>query len=81
MHARPTIIRNPPSDPAFEQAINEVLESGVVDAVAVQERLRERYPLAVVRPRALAGDVTPVWYVYREGRWIPDDKEGASRER
>ena len=71
MEARPAIIRNPPSDREFEQAIDEVLANGVADPVVAQARLRERYPLAVVRPRGLAGEPTPVWYVYREGRWIP----------
>lgn len=69
MVARPTIIRNPPNDSAFEEAIEEVLESGLLEPAAAQERLRARYPAAVVRPRELADETTPVWYVYRDGRW------------
>jgi len=70
MDVRPTIIRNPPNDHEFEQAIDDVLGNGVVDPAVAQERLREQYPMAVVRPRGLAGERTPVWYVYRDGRWI-----------
>jgi len=70
MERAPTIVRNPPGDREFENAIDEVLADGVVDPAIAQARLRERYPLAVVRPRGLAGEPTPVWYVYREGRWI-----------
>lgn len=73
MGARPTIIRNPASDHAFEEAIEEVLESGVLEPAAVQARLRERYPRALVRPRELAGERLPIWYVYRDGRWTRGD--------
>ncbi len=73
MVGKPTIVRNPPSDQAFQQAIEDVLDSGVTDPAAAQERLRERYPRVVVRPRELDAERTPVWYVYREGRWTPGD--------
>lgn len=71
MGARPTIVRNPPGDNTFAAAIAAILDSGVLDAEAAQARLREHYPNAVVRPRALASEPLTVWYVYREGRWIP----------
>ena len=70
---RPTIIRNPASDRGFERAIEEILSSGVLDPSTAEARLRERYPLAVVRPRDLEDERTAVWYVYREGRWIPTE--------
>lgn len=73
MAPRPTIIRNPPNDAAFEQAIEDMLDSGPLEPDAAQERLRAVYPKAVVRPRELANETTPVWYVYREGRWIGGD--------
>jgi hypothetical protein len=69
MGARPTIIRNPPNDPAFQEAIEELLDSGLLEPAGAQERLRVRYPAAVIRPRELADELTPVWYVYRDGRW------------
>jgi len=73
MGARPMIVRNPPNDRHFELAVESVLSGGVTDPAAAQELLRQRYPKAVVRPRELAGERTPVWYVYRDGRWTRGD--------
>jgi len=73
MGARPTIIRNPASDRTFQEAIEEVLDTGVLEPAAAEKQLRERYPRAVVRPRELAGEPIAVWYVYRDGRWTPAD--------
>jgi hypothetical protein len=73
MVAKPVIIRNPPGDRAFQHAIEEALDGGALEPDAAQERLRERYPQAVVRRRELADETMPVWYVYREGRWVPGD--------
>ena len=70
MVERPTIVRNPPDDSTFADAIEAVLDTGVLDPAAAEERLRARYPNVVVRPRELADETTPVWYVYREGRWV-----------
>ena len=68
-----SVVRNPANDSEFERAIDELLSSGVRDPGQAQARLRERYPRAVIRPRELAAEATPVWYVYREGRWISGD--------
>ena len=73
MVAKPTIVRNPPGDRAFQIAIDEILDSGVAEPTTAQERLREAYPRAVIRPRVLDAERTAVWYVYREGRWTPGD--------
>lgn len=67
---KPTIIRNPADDQEFERAIDEALEAGSNNPAAIEARLRERYPRAVVRPRELEAERTAIWYVYREGRWI-----------
>lgn len=73
MVAKLTIVRNPANDVEFERAIDELIDGGVRDPTVLQDRLRERYPRALVRPRELAGESTPIWYVYREGRWISGD--------
>jgi len=73
MRAKPTIVRNPANDLAFQEAVEEILHGEWSEPEAVQERLRERYPRAVVRPRELDAERTPVWYVYREGRWTRGD--------
>jgi hypothetical protein len=73
MGARPTIVRNPPRDRDFGAAIEALLDKGVRDPAVAQAELRASYPRAVVRPRELDAESTPVWYVYREGRWMPGD--------
>jgi len=37
----------------------------------LQQALRTHHPRAVVHQRELEGERAVVWYVYREGRWIP----------
>jgi hypothetical protein len=73
MRVKPTIVRNPPSDAEFAAAIEAIVDDGVVDPAVAELRLREHYPRAVVRPRELAAEPTPIWYVYREGRWTKGD--------
>ena len=81
MAVRPTIVRNPPDDRAFEEQINTLLDDAADDPAVLQQRLRKLYPRAVVRPRELAGEPLTVWYVYRDGRWVPREREGSQGER
>ena len=48
------------------------------DPAELQLRLRETYPLAVVRPRVISSEPS-LWYVYRDGRWNPDPPSMARR--
>jgi len=48
------------------------------DPNELQSRLRQTYPLAVVRPRAISSEPTALWYVYRDGRWNPDPPASGS---
>ena len=79
----PTFVLNPPSDTAFVSFVEEIRASGVTDDGALQHRLRERYPDAVVHHRGvpderLLPEMQPVvQYVYRDGRWVSG--RGASR--
>ena len=66
-----TIVRNPAGDAGFEEAVNDGMRDGTTSPALLEGRLRERYPRAVVRPRDLAGESTTVWYVYRDGYWVP----------
>ncbi len=66
---RPMLIVNPASDRAFRELAESAL-SPSDDPQALQDRLREHYPKAVVRARDLSGEEVVVWYVYREGRWV-----------
>ena len=79
----PRVILNPRSDSAFVGFVDEVRAEGVTEGAALQRRLRERYPDAVVRHREfrderMMPDTQPiVQYVYRDGRWVG----GRSRSR
>jgi hypothetical protein len=73
MSQRPVLILNPRDDTGFT-AYAEELVINALDAPELQGKLRERYPLAVVRPRDLSSERTAVWYVYREGFWVPSTR-------
>ena len=73
MSQRPVLILNPRDDTGFT-AYAEELVVNALDAQELQGKLRERYPLAVVRPRDLSSERTAVWYVYREGFWVPSTR-------
>ena len=80
---RPTVFCNPFDDAAFRREVERL----VVDAASpevLQERLREAHPSAVVRARDLSNERFPVWYVYRDGHWVPnrrDDEDSHERSR
>ena len=67
---RPTLVLNPPDDEAFRSSAERLVEDDLRDPSALQERLRERWPHALVRPRELAGEHAQIWYVYRDGHWV-----------
>jgi hypothetical protein len=65
----PSLVTNPAGDAAFRAAAEAALETAQsIDEF--EKTLRSRYPRAVVRARALSGERTVVWYVYREGHWV-----------
>ena len=68
---RPDLVVNPRSDTAFVGRVYELLGAGVDRPEALQAALRVDYPLAVVRERGLSSEPTTVWYIYREGHWVP----------
>ena len=68
---RPVLIMNPRSDTAFVEAVTAALPEASAPG-DLQRRLRERYERAVVRPRDLSSEPVTVWYVYRDGHWVPD---------
>ena len=71
MTARPVLILNPRDDAEFAGYAEERAGTDGLEAAELQGRLRGRYPRAVVRPRDLSSERTAVWYVYREGYWVP----------
>jgi hypothetical protein len=64
---------NPFDDATFVQTVESLMGAGVSDPADLQEKLRHSYPSAVVRERAVSGELLPAWYVYRDGRWVPDE--------
>ena len=66
----PTLVLNPPDDEAFRALAEGLVRGGIDQPDALQDCLREVYPLVRVRPRELAGEPALIWYVYREGHWI-----------
>jgi hypothetical protein len=66
----PILILSPPDDHAFVTAARSAVEIGMIPA-QLELILRARYPKAVVRQRDLIGERFAIWYVYRDGHWIP----------
>ena len=71
MSTRPVLIINPPGDTAFRALAEAMVADGKSTTDALQRGLRETYPFATVRPRDLSNERTVIWYVYREGHWVP----------
>jgi hypothetical protein len=69
-NSSPTLVLNPPDDAEFGQFADSLMVDGQVDPRALQVRLRQRFPQAIVRPRELAGEQAQIWYVYRDGHWV-----------
>jgi hypothetical protein len=66
-----TLVLNPRADSKFVALAEAIVADGVGAPLELQARLRQEYPGAVVRARELDGEAQSVWYVYRDGHWIP----------
>lgn len=66
----PTLVLNPPDDDEFRSTAERLVANGLAEPELLQDRLRKRWPLAIVRQRGLVGERTEIWYVYRDGHWI-----------
>ena len=69
---RPLLVVNPRADRGFVKLANRLVENGIDSPEDLAKALRERFPKAVVRRRLLSAEQLITWYVYREGRWIPN---------
>lgn len=67
----PALFLNPTDDAEFANEVERAMGEGPVDAADLEQRLRPAYPSALVRPRGLANETFVVWYVYRDGHWVP----------
>ena len=68
------LVTIPTADRDFEAYVRETYVDGSTPAT-FEVLIRADYPLAVVRARALSGELFTVWYVYRDGRWRPPDED------
>jgi hypothetical protein len=69
---RPILVLNPRSDRSFVTYVDHLSREELTTAVALQARLREQFPRAVVHARGLSGEDVTMWYVYRDGHWTSD---------
>jgi hypothetical protein len=67
----PALFLNPTDDAEFAAEVERARGEGIVDAADLERRLRKSYPSVLVRPRGLANEPFVVWYVYRDGHWVP----------
>jgi hypothetical protein len=76
----PVLLENPASDWQLVARAHELLRAGVQSPHELAGRLRDLYPAIIVRPRDLSGETSQLWYVYREGHWVPPDPNGSRRD-
>jgi len=80
--SRPTLLVNPPSDARLRASLDRTMNERVPATPSELEALmRPDYPRIVVRARALEHESVVVWYVYREGYWVPAVAEEPAAER
>ena len=70
-----TIVVNPRDDMPFVAMAERLVADGVRSTDELQQQLRREYPDAVVRARELDGEAFTIWYVYRDGHWVPGSGE------
>jgi hypothetical protein len=69
-----TIRTIPSTDIQFGAHVRSVVDGlQMPDPALLEDGLRPAYPLVHVRPRDLAGERELIWYVYRDGRWLPPE--------
>ena len=73
MKPSPILVLNPRSDRSFVTFVDHLSREELTTAAALQARLREQYPRAVVHARGLSGEDVTMWYVYRDGHWTRDE--------
>jgi len=70
--SRPTLLVNPPSDMRLRATLDRMMdERSPATPSDLEALMRPDYPRIVVRARALEHESVVVWYVYREGYWVP----------
>src|SRR3954464_12773080 len=94
--SRPTLLVNPPTDTRLRETLETMLDErapapGETPETRLEERapappaeleamVRPQYPRLVVRARSLEHESVVVWYVYREGYWVPASRDEPAGE-
>ena len=73
----PTLVLNPRNDIDFVTLAEAIIAEGIDSPVVFEGRLRQAYPNVVVHVRELTGEAFIIWYVYRDGHWIPGLASGS----
>lgn len=68
------IVSNPETDTQFASVASWFVSKGVDTPGELERRLNERYPRARVVVGMAGGADAERWYVYREGRWVNDQR-------
>jgi hypothetical protein len=77
--SRPTLLVNPPTDTQLRTTLDGMLdEHAPATPAELQALARPAYPRLVVRARQLEHESVVVWYVYREGYWVPATQDEES---
>jgi hypothetical protein len=74
----PELVTNPRSDVELRELAMTLVRDGARTTADLASRLRDRYPQIVVRARDLSDEDVVVWYVYREGSWIPSETDSTN---
>lgn len=72
---RPILVVNPSHDETFREFAGRLLAEWM-SLGEFETKLRARYPRAAVHARELASEPRIIWYVYREGHWVPSRSIG-----
>jgi len=76
----PAIVANPGDDDEFASRAWHLIEAGADTPGRLESMLRSLYPWAVVRRRELSGEPIEIWYVYRDGHWVPPSTDHRNGE-
>ena len=72
--SRPVLVINPRGDRSFVRLAEQLAAGGIESPEDLQQGLATTYPEVVVHRRELSGEPTEIWYVYRDGHWVPNGR-------
>ena len=67
------LIINPANDLELAALARNLMKGRSWTPPTLEAELRLTFPNVVVHSRDLAGETTQIWYVYREGHWVPSE--------